>query len=87
MKETHAFTEIIGLDKQVNDDKIYRNLDWLAKEQIRIEQDLWKYNGTKSDSHLFLYDVTSTYLEGEANEYAAFGYNRDGKKDSYWITS
>lgn len=80
MKETHAFTEIIGLDKQVNDDKIYRNLDWLAKEQIIIEQDLWKYNGTKSDSHLFLYDVTSTYLEGEANEYAAFGYNRDGKK-------
>jgi len=27
---------------------------------------------------LFLYDVTSSYLEGTHNEYAAFGYNRDG---------
>jgi hypothetical protein len=29
---------------------------------------------------LFLYDVTSFYLEGECNELGAFGYNRDGKK-------
>ncbi len=29
---------------------------------------------------LFLYDVTSSYLEGTQNELAAFGYNRDGKK-------
>jgi len=26
-----------------------------------------------------LYDVTSSYLEGEQNELAAFGYNRDKK--------
>ena len=26
-----------------------------------------------------LYDVTSSYLEGECNELAAFGYNRDKK--------
>src|SRR5712664_4605424 len=30
--------------------------------------------------HLFLYDVTSSYVEGTQNELAAFGYNRDGKK-------
>jgi len=29
---------------------------------------------------LFLYDVTSSYLEGTHNALAAFGYNRDGKK-------
>ena len=29
---------------------------------------------------LFLYDVTSSYLEGVCSELAAFGYNRDGKK-------
>ena len=29
---------------------------------------------------LFVYDVTSSYLEGTHNELAAFGYNRDGKK-------
>jgi transposase len=28
---------------------------------------------------VFLYDVTSTYLEGEQNAFAAFGYNRDRK--------
>lgn len=29
---------------------------------------------------MFLYDVTSSYFEGEQNELAAFGYNRDKKK-------
>jgi len=29
---------------------------------------------------LFLYDVTSSYLEGEDNAFGAYGYNRDGKK-------
>jgi transposase len=28
---------------------------------------------------VFLYDVTSTYLESEQNAFAAFGYNRDRK--------
>lgn len=29
---------------------------------------------------LFLYDVTSSYLEGQDNELVEYGYNRDGKK-------
>jgi len=29
---------------------------------------------------VFLYDVTSSYLEGTQNELSAFGYNRDGKR-------
>jgi hypothetical protein len=29
---------------------------------------------------LFLYDVTSSYLEGEQNYFGEYGYNRDGKK-------
>ena len=29
---------------------------------------------------MFLYDVTSVYFEGQDNEQADFGYNRDGKK-------
>jgi transposase len=28
----------------------------------------------------FLYDVTSSYFEGQCNEFAAYGYNRNGKK-------
>lgn len=29
---------------------------------------------------MFLYDVTSTYLEGKTNAFAEYGYSRDGKK-------
>ena len=29
---------------------------------------------------VFLYDVTSSYFEGQHNEWAAHGYNRDGKR-------
>jgi transposase len=29
---------------------------------------------------VYLYDVTSSYLEGTQNELSAFGYNRDGKR-------
>ena len=27
-----------------------------------------------------MYDLTSSYLEGECNELGAYGYNRDGKR-------
>ena len=34
---------------------------------------------------LFLYDVTSSYLEGDHNAFGAYGYNRDGKKNKKQI--
>ena len=34
---------------------------------------------------LFLYDVTSSYLEGEKNELGEYGYNRDGKRGKLQI--
>lgn len=34
---------------------------------------------------MFLYDITSSYLEGEQNELGEFGYNRDGKKGKLQI--
>ena len=36
-------------------------------------------------TNLFLYDVTSSYLEGEKNDLAQFGYNRDKKKGKLQI--
>ena len=39
----------------------------------------------KAPPRLFLYDVTSSYLEGEHNELRAFGYNRDGKRGKLQI--
>jgi len=75
----------LGLPRFCEDD-LYGNLDWLESHQEEIEQALFAQRtrsgeqGQGADSGLFLYDVTSSYLEGQCNELAAFGYNRDGKK-------
>jgi hypothetical protein len=66
---------IIGFDE----DDLYANLDWLANNQADIETRLFARRKAASAPDVFLYDVTSTYLEGEQNAFAAFGYNRDRK--------
>jgi len=79
----HAACEILGL-KPFNENHLYSALDWLCKEQGRIEEKLFKrqrkYNENKPNTNIYLYDLSSSYLEGDKNELAAFGYNRDGKK-------
>ena len=54
------------------------NLDWLAEQQADIEKRLFEQQQVPQG--LFLYDVTSSYLEGEKNALGAFGYNRDNKR-------
>ena len=66
---------MIGFDE----DDLYANLDWLAQHQADIETRLFARRKAASAPDVFLYDVTSTYLEGEQNAFAAFGYNRDRK--------
>ena len=79
----HAACEILGL-KPFNEHYLYYALDWLYKEQGSIEKKLFKrqkkYNEKKPSNNIYLYDLSSSYLEGDKNELAAFGYNRDGKK-------
>jgi len=86
--EVHALTEAIGLEKGFCEDDLYANLAWLADNQMKIEDRLFK-NSRKDQADgeidLFLYDVTSSYLEGTHNELAAYGYNRDGKKGKMQI--
>jgi transposase len=79
LAETHAVCDILDLDGFTEDD-LYLNLDWLASKQAAIEDRLFKLKQINSPCHLFLYDVTSSYLEGECNDYGEFGYNRDRKK-------
>jgi transposase len=76
---THAACDLLGLNKFV-EDHLYVNLDWLTSMQEVIENRLFKLNQTSSHCHLFLYDVTSSYLEGDCNALGEFGYNRDKKK-------
>src|ERR671930_716469 len=83
---SHAACDVLGLGP-FDEDALYENLDWLAHRQAAVEDTLFaRCTKTKSVS-LFLYDVTSSYVEGTHNELAAFGYNRDGKKGKRQIVS
>ena len=74
----HAACDVLGLES-FNEDQLYPNLAWLAQNQVQIEQRLFAHFHPNGCPDLFLYDVTSSYLEGDHNALAAWGYNRDGK--------
>jgi hypothetical protein len=76
---SHAACDVLGLSA-FDEDALYENLDWLAGAQAAIEDRLFAQRTKTKRINLFLYDVTSSYLEGTQNALAAFGYNRDGKK-------
>jgi transposase len=79
LAESHAACDLLGLDV-FNEDHLYSNLAWLAEQQEGIEKRLFRQRYGNIPPQLFLYDVTSSYLEGVQNVLAAFGYNRDRKK-------
>ena len=58
----------------------YNALDWIDAHQEKIEDRLFRDRYVDVKPEIFLYDVSSSYLEGTKNELAGFGYNRDGKK-------
>lgn len=76
---SHNMTDVLGIDFSFNEDHLYTNLAYLAAGQKKFEQELFQKSSKKDMSDLFLYDVTSSYFEGEQNELAAYGYNRDRK--------
>ncbi|MBU1767786.1 MAG: IS1634 family transposase [Candidatus Omnitrophica bacterium] len=80
LAQTHAACDILGIEKRFNEDSLYDNLGWLCDNQEKIEQKLFLTRRGKNLPELFLYDVTSSYLEGEKNALADYGYNRDKKK-------
>lgn len=75
----HAVCDVLGLET-FNEENLYENLDWLCDHQATIEDRLAKQRLQGRRPALLLYDVTSSSCEGEKNAFAAFGYNRDGKK-------
>ena len=79
LAESHAACDVLGL-QAFNEDHLYGNLAWLAERQEIIEKRLFQHRYGSAPPQLFLYDVTSSYLEGVKNILAAFGYNRDGKE-------
>jgi transposase len=81
-----ALADILGTDFSVlNDDALYRNLDRLHPRREQIERELGEREKTlfSLDDTLYLYDLTSTYFEGEgaSNPQAKRGYSRDKRPD------
>lgn len=81
LAQRHAVCDILHL-ASFNEEDLYQAMDWLAERQSTIEQALFSHRSQAQGQPpaLYLYDVTSSYLEGEHNELADYGYNRDGKK-------
>jgi len=67
------------------DESLYQNLDRLHPQRVAIERELAEHERTlfNLDARLFLYDLTSTYFEGQAREnpQAQRGYSRDSRPD------
>ena len=81
-----ALDDLLGLpEEKVNDDRLYRALDHLLTHKDALEKHLQQRLGTlfKLEYDLLLYDVTSTYFEGQAaaNTLAARGHSRDHRPD------
>jgi hypothetical protein len=84
--QQHAVSEVLGVS-HFDEDALYGVLDDLAQRHERIEKRLYRQYVSRRNGCpvLFLYDVTSSYLEGEQNELAAYGYHRDGKRGKLQI--
>lgn len=81
LAQRHAACDVLGMRRGFDENDLYDNLAWLSQNHQTIERRLFRHRypqGKKPD--LYLYDVTSSYLEGEHNELSEFGYNRDGKR-------
>ena len=81
-----ALCDLLQLgDEEVNKDRLYRGLDHLLAHKAALERHLSKRCGElfAVQNEVLLYDVTSTYFEGqaEANPQAQRGYSRDHRPD------
>jgi len=81
-----ALGDILGVDfSSLVDDPLYRNLDRLHPNRAAIESALVERERQlfQLDATVYLYDLTSTYFEGQAkrNPKAKRGYSRDKRPD------
>ncbi|BCU12962.1 transposase [Microcystis aeruginosa] len=74
---SQSLGQLLDLEK-ADEDELYNALDWLLEKQEKIEKHLALKH--LESGTLVLYDVTSTYLEGNGCELGKYGDNRDKKK-------
>lgn len=81
-----ALSDLLGIpDEDIYDNRLYRTLDKLIEHKDEVQQHLKERLGELFDIKydILLYDVTSTYFEGQAelNPQAQRGYSRDSRPD------
>lgn len=81
-----ALPELLGVPQnRVDDNRLYRCLDILLPHKAELEKHLKNWLGElfSLEYDLLLYDITSTYFEGQAsaNPLAQRGYSRDQRGD------
>jgi len=81
-----ALCDLLQLgDEEINKDRLYRALDHMLAHKAALEAHLVQRCGElfSVQNEVLLYDVTSTYFEGqvEANALAQRGYSRDHRPD------
>jgi len=84
--ERTALDSLLGIcARKINDDRVYRALDKLLPHKDGLQKHLRNRLGDlfRLDYDLLLYDVTSTYFEGQCknNPLAQRGYSRDQRSD------
>ena len=80
LASTCAAAALLGWRCAFNEEDLYANGTWLEGRHAVIERRLWETRPAAPKDQLFLYDVTSSYLEGQYNALAAWGYGRDRKQ-------
>ena len=80
MAQMHAGCDILDIRRGFDENDLYDNQRWLSDNQEDIEKKLLRSRKGDKQPELFLYDVTSSYLEGDKNYFGEYGYNRDKKK-------
>jgi len=79
-RESAVTAELPGIDMTgYRVDDLYKALGQISKHQPQIEKKWFRYH-RGSQRRIYLYDITGSYLEGDRNELAAYGYSRDGKR-------
>ena len=81
-----ALADLLGASfDTLVDESLYQNLNRLYPQRVAIERAVAARERTlfNLDARLFLYDLTSTYFEGQAleNPQAQRGYSRDSRPD------
>jgi transposase len=81
-----ALGDLLGIaEDKINDDRLYRALDRVLPCKGALEVHLQRRLGRlfRLEYDLLLYDITSTYFEGEAkaNPQAQRGHSRDHRRD------